>query len=91
MRATETEILKKILPLLLCRRAIASKADLAKRARITDDTLGRFCERFEREHGFALVEMNNGRLILTEKGRRADELYSEIWASAMPKNWPWPS
>jgi DNA-binding transcriptional LysR family regulator len=79
MKTSEHEILKKILPLLLCRRAITSKADLAKRARISDDTLGRFCERFEREHGFALVGMDKGRLALTDKGRRAYELYSEIW------------
>ncbi len=81
MKATEHEILKKILPLLLGRRAIASKADLAKRARlaISEDTFARFFERWEQEHGFPLVGMDKGRLALTDKGRRAYELYSEIW------------
>jgi hypothetical protein len=81
MKATESEILKKILPPLTGGRAITSKADLAKRARlpISEDTFARFFERWELEHGFPLVGMDKGRLAITDKGRRAYELYSEIW------------
>ncbi len=79
MKLDEHELLKKCVRLLLGPRPIPSKAELAKRMQCTDDSLCRAIDRFERERGFTLIVMKNGRLALTEKGRLAYQYYGMIW------------
>jgi DNA-binding transcriptional LysR family regulator len=80
MKLTEHDILQRIGPILLSPRVIPSRAELARRAKLTDDMLLRFANGFELERGFALLEMENGKVKLTEKGRLAYELYSQLWS-----------